>query len=171
MMKKIICIVLCVITLFGVLAFPGTAEDSADISTSDVMSDLKVMNIGGVKFSEALYPKNPALTHVQILSFLEYGYDYSGDQSDYGIYVYVYNPSCKNIKKSNYNKIQIGAVRDESATPIYRKYQLDEVSRDFWWSTEFDVFLAKIGFAWKTALTLWGIGLLVLIILGYNPLW
>ena len=129
MMKKIICIVLCVITLFGVLAFPGTAEDSADISTSDVMSDLKVMNIGGVKFSEALYPKNPALTHVQILSFLEYGYDYSGDQSDYGIYVYVYNPSCKNIKKSNYNKIQIGAVRDESATPIYRKYQLDEVSR------------------------------------------
>jgi hypothetical protein len=43
--------------------------------------------------------------------------------------------------------------------------------RDFWWNTEFDVFLAKIGFAWKTALTLWGIGLLVLIILGYNPLW
>lgn len=43
--------------------------------------------------------------------------------------------------------------------------------RDFWWNTEFGVFLAKIGFAWKTALTLWGIGLLVLIILGYNPLW
>lgn len=129
MAKRIFCILLCLITLFGILAFPVAAEDSADISTSDVMSDLNVMNIGGVKFSEALYPKNPALTHVQILSFLEYGYDYSGDQSDYGIYVYVYNPSCKNIKKSNYNKIQIGAVRDESSTPIYRKYQLDEVSR------------------------------------------
>ena len=129
MAKRIFCIILCFIVLFGVFVIPGSAEDEKDISTSDVMSDLKVMNIGGAKFSEVLYPKNPALTHVQILSFLEYGYDYSGDQSDYGIYVYVYNPSCKNIKKSNYNKIQIGAVRDESATPIYRKYQLDEVSR------------------------------------------
>ena len=43
--------------------------------------------------------------------------------------MYVYNPSCKNIAKSNRNTVQIGAVKDESITPIYRKYQLDEVSR------------------------------------------
>ena len=127
--RRIISLLLCFITLFCFLAFPGAARDAEDISTSDVMSDLKVMTIGGSKFSEILYPKNPALTHVQVLSFLEYGYDYSGDQSDYGIYVYVYNPSCKNIKESNYNKIQIGAVKDENVTPIYRKYQLDEISR------------------------------------------
>ena len=127
--RRIISLLLCFITLFCFLAFPGAAQDAEDISTSDVMSDLKVMTIGGSKFSEIFYPKNPALTHVQVLSFLEYGYDYSGDQSDYGIYVYVYNPSCKNIKESNYNKIQIGAVKDENVTPIYRKYQLDEISR------------------------------------------
>ncbi len=129
MLKRIISIILCVFILLSCFTLFVSAEDVTDISISDVMSDLKVMTIGGAKFSEALFPENKLLTHVQILSFLEYGYDYSGDQSDYAIYVYVYNPSCKNIAKSNRNTIQIGAVRDESTTPIYRKYQLDEVSR------------------------------------------
>ena len=129
MIKKIICVFLCFIILFGIFVIPGAAEDMPDLATSDVMSDLEVMTIGGSKFNQVLYPRNKTLTHVQVLSFLEYGYDYSGDQSDYAIYVYVYNPSCKNIAKSNRNTIQIAAVKDESQTPVYRKYQLDEVSR------------------------------------------
>lgn len=126
--KRISAVFLAALMILSVFIIPVVAETEAlpeDIATSDVMSDLRAMGIDITK-----YQKDTNAEHVRILKFLEYGYDYSGDQSDYGLYIYVWNPTGKAIDtSSNLNKITIQArsvqITDESA---WRKLPLEFVS-------------------------------------------
>ena len=85
------------------------------------------MYVEGRVFKEGYYPQSMDADYIRILSFLEYGYDYNGDQSDYGIYIYVYNPSLKNFATSGY--IQLAAGSSEDDLGIVRKYPIQEISR------------------------------------------
>ena len=128
-MKRILSIFLCLTFLIGVFAVPIVAlEAPENIATSAVMTDLANMSVEGRRFNEVYYPKSNSADYVRILSFLEYGYDYAGDQKDYGIYVYVYNPACKNFLTEG-NKIQIAAGKSENTVGLARKYPLTEISR------------------------------------------
>ena len=109
--------------------FTITAAAPVTMDTSNVYEDLKKMTINGAAFDENNYPENKEADYISVLSFLEYGYAENGDQSNYGIYIYVYNPSKKNILNSTKNKIQIAGVADKDSSETYHKYELDELSR------------------------------------------
>ena len=96
---KIFAIFLALLVCFGV-AMGGqgnlSAYASTDIQTAyentDVLENLEGATIGGKTFDLADYPHNSD-GKPQIISFVEFCYSYYADkQSDYGLYVYVYNP-------------------------------------------------------------------------------
>ncbi len=91
------------ILLSSFLVFSVSAAEAVpeDIETSDVISDLKVMGIDYTK-----YKKDLAADHCRMLKFLEFGFDYGGNQSDYGLYIYVWNPTGKPLNTDSVlNKI------------------------------------------------------------------
>ena len=129
-MKRIISFLLVALIAFSSLLIPVSATElPTDIRTSAVLDDLSKMDIEGRQFNEKNYPENVYGTdYVRVLSFLEYGYDSKGDQSDYGLYIYIYNPKLKSFALEG-NKIQIAVGETEETVGIVRKYPLVEVSR------------------------------------------
>ena len=96
---KIFAILLALLVCFGVvMGGQGnlSAYASTDIQTAyentDVLENLEGATIGGKTFDLADYPHNSD-GKPQMISFVEFCYSYYADkQSDYGLYVYVYNP-------------------------------------------------------------------------------
>ena len=72
-------------------AFAATDVQTAYENTN-VLDNLEGSTIGGKTFDIADYPHNDT-GKPQIISLVEFCYSYYADrQSDYGLYVYVYNP-------------------------------------------------------------------------------
>ncbi len=96
---KITAILLALLVCFGVvMGGQGnlSAYASTDIQTAyentDVLENLEGATIGGKTFDLADYPHNSD-GKPQMISFVEFCYSYYADkQSDFGLYVYVYNP-------------------------------------------------------------------------------
>ena len=129
MIKRIITFVICAAALLSTFSLSISCLNLENIDTSPVLSDLKAMNVGGEAFSEKDYPVNKTADYVQIISFLEYGYSELNDQSRYGIYIYVYNPSCMNILDHKRNSIQLAPIRSNGAAATYRSFELQEINR------------------------------------------
>ena len=107
-MKKLLAFLL-VLIIVGTNLLPVYAEDAA----SGILDELEAGTVGGKPFNFADYPKI-AGADAQLLAFAEVGYSYSGNQSGYGLYIYVYNPSEKTIIESGKNKVTM-AVKYDSA--------------------------------------------------------
>lgn len=96
---NIFAVFLALLVCFGaVMGGQGnlSAYASTDIQTAyentDVLENLEGAIIGGKTFDLADYPHNSD-GKPQMISFVEFCYSYYADkQSDYGLYVYVYNP-------------------------------------------------------------------------------
>jgi len=87
MKKRIICLIMCVITLIPMFALMSSAE------TEDVVfNDLKKISIEGEPFNEVNYPLDPNNNGVYLLTV---GLGLLNDQKTYckGVYFYYYNPS------------------------------------------------------------------------------
>ena len=126
-LKKVIALFLLLAIFISSFSFSVSAAVSDNINTTDVLSDLEKMCINGELFNSEKYPADSKADYITVLSFLEYGYDYSGNQRDYGIYIYIYNPSCKRFVNSYQNKIQIGTQAGDIKNNFY-KYELEEIS-------------------------------------------
>lgn len=114
--------------LFTSLFSPAPATVSAAEMTpqeafeqTDVLNDLKGAVIGGKEFNLNDYPHNERGTY-QIIAFAEFCYSYSPEkQSDYALYVYVYNPQDVVFDTASArNMIQFSAGTDSN----YHKYHL-----------------------------------------------
>ncbi len=129
--KRILSLVLCLWMLlqtFAVLMLPASAETGAEaMDASHVTDDLDVMNVDRKK-----YPKDASDDRVEILKFIEFGYKANGDFSEYGLYLYLYNPSGKLITGNNQNCVQLAYAPVSGAVTSYYKYPLKILS----WSTE-----------------------------------
>lgn len=94
----------------GVNVYASTSSSSVVTAyeQSDVLSDLQGSIIGGEEFDIEDYP-HTSNGEPQIISFVEFGYsNYEEKQSDYGLYVYVYNPQELVFDTdSSRNKIQV----------------------------------------------------------------
>ena len=100
---KVTSVLMVLMILFTSFVFTAAAETIPDIDNSDVVLDLRKMG-----FNLDDYPLDKDDDHLEIMQFIEYGYDELGDQSDYGIYIYIYNPSAKLINTNSVlNKITI----------------------------------------------------------------
>ena len=85
---KVFACLLVVVTLLLSIPISTSAADAKMIDYSDVMADLEKYGIDKTK-----YQLDRDAKHIRMLYFLEYGYDYYGNTSDYGLYVYIWNPT------------------------------------------------------------------------------
>ena len=76
------------------------------------------------------YPKNP-MGEVDIISFVEYSYSNQSYLSEYyGLYIYVYNPTGKDITITNGNNFVNALVGfDENGTEIYESVNLEYLDK------------------------------------------
>ena len=98
-MKKFLSVFLVILILFCSIPFSSSAvtiELYGDIDNTSVEADLRKM---GHKFQD--YPKDVTVNYCRFVDFLEYSYEYDGTSENYGLYVYLYNPSGKKIDTSS----------------------------------------------------------------------
>lgn len=106
-----VCIFAATVVSGWSLNIPTAYAESDDVQTryeqTNVMNNLKGSTIGGKAFDVKDYPHS-STGKPQIISFVEFCYSYYADkQSDYGLYVYVYNPQDTAIDTNTQrNKIQ-----------------------------------------------------------------
>lgn len=125
MKKKIVAIVFAVIFCF--LAFPVSAfaevtNEFGKIEESSVLDDLEKW---GIDITD--YQKDVEATHGRMLRFLEYGYDYYGNESSYGLYVYFWNPSGRPIdltSTNHYIQMQVKLESGSATGSGWSKYRL-----------------------------------------------
>lgn len=105
--------------LFAPIPASAAGRSSVErFESGDVLQDLKGAQIAGKEFTTADYPQDNN-GRPQILSLSEFGYSASGDQTDYGLYLYVYNPTGMEIEDTVRNKVQLSV-----AGGGYGKYQV-----------------------------------------------
>ncbi len=136
---------LCVMTVFGGQGgISAHAEESTQsyYESTNVMDNLKGSTIGGKLFDVADYPHNDN-GRPQIISFVEFCYSHHKDkQSNFGLYVYVYNPQDKEIDvASELNTVQF--TYGEKAS--YSKYRLDFLNYSTEVGTEGRFYKFKVG--------------------------
>lgn len=92
-----------------VAALPRSESVSESYDGSDVLDDLKGSTIDGKPFDLKNYGFNQKES-LRVFSFVEFCYSfYVGNQSDFGLYVYIYNPQgVKFVLNSKQNKIELG---------------------------------------------------------------
>lgn len=127
--RAIFSLLLSLIVLISALVFPASithvsAEENvvSAFEERNVLDDLNGAVIGGEEFDLKDYPYNP-FGRPELIYFAEFGYSVKEDkQSDYGLYVYVYNPQeiALDVDTAR-NKIQFTYGDKES----YLKYSLD----------------------------------------------
>lgn len=90
---------------------------------TEVLEDLQGSTIGGQPFSISDWPHD-ITANPQIISFTEFCYSYWADkQSDYALYLYVYNPR-DDVFEEEGNSVQLSFGKDN----LYGKYPLRIVS-------------------------------------------
>ncbi len=108
------------------------ADDVAvtEFDKTYVTDDLNQMKIDGVKFDELDYPVNLNNHKVTLLNLIEYMFTYDeANRGKYGVYLYFYNPSQKDIIASQSNKIQIADAFDSDGNATsYKKFNLQLIN-------------------------------------------
>lgn len=112
------------ITIFacaGGKAYAAAAPTyGANFENTNVLDDLNGATIAGKPFDIKDYPINEA-EQPQMLTFVEYCYDGNGNQANYGLYVYIYNPTGKSFETSSkMNRIQLSVGSEQG----YKRYPL-----------------------------------------------
>ena len=115
---------MCFAVIFIFLAMPFSASAISNIDNTMVYKDLQTMGVDLSLYKPSTEDKTP-----KIIEFLEYAYDARNNQSDFGIYLYVYNPSRETIVKgSQYNSVQILTKSDIGTVTSNKKYKLEFIS-------------------------------------------
>ena len=104
-MKKILCLILCLISVVSCCSMTiSAASETATV----VENELAQMTVAGEKFSEANYPVDTENSDKYVITVFEKGFKSVSSSSGFGLYVYIYNPNCEEIKNTSENSIQIG---------------------------------------------------------------
>ncbi len=124
--RRLLSLLLCLwmlLPLFAVFSVPASAAGMEEMDASDVVDDLNVMGVDLAK-----YPANAADDRVEIIKFLEFGYKSNGDYSEYGLYLYLYNP-CGKAVTGDKNAVQLAYELNAGGVTSYIKYRLTVLSR------------------------------------------
>lgn len=109
----------------------SAASNANNYDSTNVLDDLRSATINGNAFNISNYPINSNDSNIYLVTFVEYCFSaYSNKQENYGLYLYLYNPSLHNISyDSNSNKIQLAAQYNNGAATVYSKLQLEYCNR------------------------------------------
>lgn len=127
--KRLTAFLLCAWMLLQALlvfAVPASAETvgKAAMDASYVVDDLNKM---GINISDK--KKDASDKRIEILDLVEFGYKSNADFSEYGLYLYLYNPSGEVIPDSDANVVQLAYGVKSGGSTDYRKYRLKILSR------------------------------------------
>ena len=125
-MKKIkywlCCLMLCVVVLGGGNS-AAFAVSGQSIDNTPVLQDLANSTINGEPFDAADYPYNEN-GKAKLLALTEFCFSYKASLAgNYALYVYVYNPTGKEIRQDK-NSLQIADVYANGKATHYKKYEL-----------------------------------------------
>lgn len=104
----------------------AAAGEKVNFNETDVLDDLLHSTVNGEAFDIRDYPPDTS-KKCEVINFVEYCYSYDKErQSDYALYIYVYNPAVLDIKgDSNQNKISIAISYNAEHEPNdYQKFNL-----------------------------------------------
>lgn len=127
----ILSFIFAVVIAVSALVFPTSIPLASAAETvvgayeeQNIMQDLEGSTVGGKPFDVKDYPRN-TFGHPQIIHFVEFCYSYDTEkQSDFGLYVYVYNPQQVAIDTdTERNKIEISY--GSKTGKEYSKYVLE----------------------------------------------
>ena len=122
-MKRIFAFVFVLIMILGMIPFGVSA---AEVTLED---EIKNTVIGGKLFDEDDYPAQAGAA-AKIFGFSEVGYTYSGNFTNFGMYVYVYNPSQKVIKQNGSHHALMAVKFDEAGNALeWEEFDMVFVSR------------------------------------------
>ena len=126
---RLLCLFWSIAILLGCFAVPTSADSGsvyADLNYTPVTEDLEQL---GFDLNE--YPIDQTIEAGQTEKFLvmmqvlEFGYDYrQTDFSDYGLFLYLYNPSGTDLTGSMKNKVQLALKTANGVMGEYSKYDL-----------------------------------------------
>lgn len=126
----VIVVLLAAICFGGGYATAFAAEsinDPNEFDRTNVLADLESSTaLDGGKFYVSDYPKDTE-GEVRIINFVEYCYSYTVDmRGNYGLYIYIYNPTEQQIDiSSDRNTVQMAVSYDEDGIPdLYEKFTL-----------------------------------------------
>ena len=115
-----------------------------------VCDDLK--NMG---FDLSKYPKDTSADWIKVIDFVEYGYDRDGDQSYYGLYLYIYNPSGKEIL-SGKNSVQMSFINSAGKEVPFAKYGVTRMSTSTGTGNEFVLYKLYIASSYSIGMQISG---------------
>ncbi len=129
----IIAVAMVVCTMFFVVhpTIVYAAEGEIQFDNINVLDDLSSSTVNGEIFNITQYPFDEQGS-IKIVSFVEYCYSYKANmRSNYGLYVYVYNPQDLEIDtRTKQNKIQMATSYKADGTPNgYTKFNLEFCNR------------------------------------------
>lgn len=114
-MKKIVVLLLVIVTV--VLSVPVSAASSSlsDIIYEEIIQLIDIKEFGANLSDDEVY----------LIAVMESGYTEKGFTDDTTLYVYLYNPSRKDLSKSNLGTISIVTKYDSDGKPVdFKKYPL-----------------------------------------------
>ena len=115
-MKKTMAFVLAVLML--VSSFVVTALAATPVKAI-VTKELEQLKIDGKLFNEADYPVDKSKKDIQVLAVAEKGFRTLTSSPDFGLYIYIYNPSCIVFDENKDNSVQIGLNFDSNDYSFY----------------------------------------------------
>lgn len=116
-----LCMVLQVFLCFAPVAF--AASGAAAMDATYVVDDLNIM---GKDITD--YPKDAEDDHIEIIEMIEFGYKSNGDFSEYGLYLYLYNPCGQEITDDPKNVVELSYARNVGSQYVYLKYRMKVLS-------------------------------------------
>lgn len=128
-MKRIFPMLVCVLMLLQSLFLFAPAASAAGADAMDASYVVDDLNKMGVDITK--YKADAENDRMELLSFTEFGYKVNGDFSEYGLYLYLWNPSGVKLEDSDLNSIQLSYGLNAGGKSGYRKYGLEILS----WST------------------------------------
>ncbi len=101
-------------------------EDENKFDSSYVLDDLKSSTGENQRFDMENYPVNLDAKGPSVINFVEYCYSYRANQfNNYGLYIYLYNPTQLNIEDNLANRVQIATKYDSDGSVLeYKKFYL-----------------------------------------------
>ena len=134
-MRKLVVVFLCLCVLFmcveNISNEVQAQNTSLQFDQSNVLDDLVSSVVDGKAFSVSDYPFDES-KDIELLNFVEYCYSYRANvKSNYGLYIYVYNPKGLELStNSSSNKIQMAVSYDtDGNVEDYQKFELQFLSK------------------------------------------
>lgn len=148
---KAFCLLFALLMLF--MSFPIS---SSAIGVENPMHETYVCDdLKNLGYDLSQYPKDTSADWIKVIDFYEYGYDKDGNQAYYGLYLYIYNPSGREILAGN-NNVQMSFTDVAGREVPFNKYGVIRMSASMEPGSEFTLYKLYIASSYSIGMRING---------------